>query len=58
VSAVVAVFVVLLVIGWLIGGFVSGLLSAIPVATGVGVALLVRGRKGDCRPSFLRRREQ
>jgi hypothetical protein len=57
-AVVAAVFVVLLVFGWVIGGFLSGLLSAIAIGTGVAVAIFFSGRRRDCSPHFLRRREQ
>jgi hypothetical protein len=57
-AVVVAVFVVLLVIGWVIGGFGSGLLSAIAIGTGVAVAILFSGTRRDCPPHALRRRDR
>ena len=57
-AVVAAVFVALLVIGWVLGGFISGLLSAVSIGTGVAVAMYFSGRRRNCAPHALPRREQ
>jgi hypothetical protein len=52
----VALFVVLVAIGWAVAGFASGMLSAIAIGTGVAVAVFAGNRRG-CSPRLLRRRE-
>jgi hypothetical protein len=53
---VVALFVVLVAIGWAVAGFASGMLSAIAIGTGVAVAVFA-GNRRNCSPRLLRRRE-
>jgi phosphotransferase system glucose/maltose/N-acetylglucosamine-specific IIC component len=54
---VVALFLVLLAVGWVLVDFASGLLSAIAISTGVGVAIFA-GTRRSCAPGFIRRRER
>jgi hypothetical protein len=54
---VVALFAVLLAIGWAVTDFASGILSAIAIGTGVAVAVFAGNRRG-CSPRVLRRRER
>jgi hypothetical protein len=53
---VVALFLVLLAIGWVLVDFAGGLLSAVAISTGVAVAIFASRR--SCSPGSLRRRDQ